>query len=497
MEDTSATGPAGPGPGPDPSGGASAVPAQGAPEAPTGSPAPAGRGCGDGWLAALALASLGPSLGWWRARVRGDPEEAWGLLVIAGLAGFLGARPARPLTRRVMAGLAMLALGVAAAAPGAPPLVRAGMALMLAFGVAAGPRLRSGERAPALALLALGLPLVASCEFFLGYPLRRVATELSAILLALGGILARPEGTGLVGPFGLVAVDAPCSGIRLLRTGLVLAAGTALAARAGASGLGIRLATASLLVVLGNAWRAAGLYPLEVAFPSRPEWLHEAVGLVCAAAVVVGILVVDFVLPVGEPAPESGSGSGVGGDRPGPRWRAGLGLALLAAVLGLANGGSRAWPAASGPGNGLPAFPGFPTEREGVALSPLPLGAREESLAAGFPGRIGRFAWGGRELVLRYLTAPTRRLHPATDCYRGLGFTVRERTLEVDPRGRTWSRFRATSPEGRSFLVRERIEGPTGAWPEASSWWFAAVFGGAEGPWWAATVAEPDPGGER
>jgi hypothetical protein len=140
-------------------------------------------------------------------------------------------------------------------------------------------------------------------------------------------------------------------------------------------------------------------------------------------------------------------------------------------------------------------FRGWPVVFEGHDLKELPLSGREERFAHGFPGRIGRFTDGEREIVIRWATTPSRRLHPAQDCFRGLGYDIHDRPAMTDDRGRRWSCFDAER-QGTTLLVRERIHDGAGqGWTDVSSWYWAAVLGDTAGPWWAVTVAErPTPG---
>jgi hypothetical protein len=135
------------------------------------------------------------------------------------------------------------------------------------------------------------------------------------------------------------------------------------------------------------------------------------------------------------------------------------------------------------------AFPGWPETFEGAALTPLELTEIERGFESGFPGRMGRFTDGRRTIVLRWIAAPTRRLHPASDCYRGSGYTVRPEPIYMDDMGARWGCFEACR-RGERLLVRERIVDAEGnAWSDASSWYWAALLGRSEGPWWAVTVA--------
>jgi hypothetical protein len=139
------------------------------------------------------------------------------------------------------------------------------------------------------------------------------------------------------------------------------------------------------------------------------------------------------------------------------------------------------------------AFTEWPGQFEGQTLTPLPLSERELRFARDFPGHIGRFTDGRREVIIRWVSEATRRLHPATDCFEGIGFSVRPLPLHVDADGSRWSSFIATRGNER-LRVRERIYTNTGdSWTDVSSWYWAAVQETNAGPWWAITVAEAEP----
>src|SRR5262245_24389500 len=52
-------------------------------------------------------------------------------------------------------------------------------------------------------------------------------------------------------------------------------------------------------------------------------------------------------------------------------------------------------------------FGGWPTHYEGLALTELPLTQREVAFTRDFPGRVGRFTDGRREIIVRWVNAPT------------------------------------------------------------------------------------------
>lgn len=137
-------------------------------------------------------------------------------------------------------------------------------------------------------------------------------------------------------------------------------------------------------------------------------------------------------------------------------------------------------------------FPGWPSKYEGLPLTPLPMSAREARFAQDFPGRIGRFSDGAREIILRWVAEPTRNLHPASDCFRGIGYRIAPLPLKRDASGKVMSCFRA-GREGASLTVCEGVTGATGrSWPDVSSWYWSALFGPPSGPWWSVVVAQGD-----
>lgn len=136
------------------------------------------------------------------------------------------------------------------------------------------------------------------------------------------------------------------------------------------------------------------------------------------------------------------------------------------------------------------AAPQWPTHFENRALTALPLSEREQRFGRDFPGRLARFTDGKREIIIRWVTAATRKLHPAADCFAGIGYEVRPQPLRVDAAGQRWGSFTAVRREDR-LRVYERIYTDAGeSWTDASAWYWAAEE--AAGPWWAVTVTEKE-----
>jgi hypothetical protein len=151
------------------------------------------------------------------------------------------------------------------------------------------------------------------------------------------------------------------------------------------------------------------------------------------------------------------------------------------------------WPLLGARHDGVPAQRAgieWPHEWDGAALRPLALGPLEQRLAARFPGNVARFDAGEHLLVLRDVRQPTRMLHPAADCYRGLGYRIETTRLERDADERLWQCFEA-GRDGRRVRVCERIvDADAKAYTDTSAWFWAAMFGQSRGPWRAVTKVQ-------
>ena len=134
----------------------------------------------------------------------------------------------------------------------------------------------------------------------------------------------------------------------------------------------------------------------------------------------------------------------------------------------------------------------FPTQWHGSTLRPLALSDVELRFAKHFPGTVARMTTDRQVLVLRTVNQPTRMLHPATDCYRGLGYRIRDEQLEVQADSQHRWRCFVAQRNGHSTRVCERIEDSQGqGFTDTSSWYWASVAGQSHGPWKAITVATP------
>lgn len=226
------------------------------------------------------LLACWPVLVWY---VRGSADgsnDPWGLLALATAAWVLWRAPSTPVPQQPWA---LPALGMAAytlaTLAGAPMALRA---LCVAGAlVALGSAWRLGRRldVPLLGLALLALPLTATLQFYAGYPLRVLAGTLALVLLQGNGLAVTLEGAVLWWDGRQIAIDAPCSGIRMLWAGAYLMVAASALFRFSTGQTLCAAALTLTTVVAANALRAAALFYLEAGLVPLPAWTHEAAGM--------------------------------------------------------------------------------------------------------------------------------------------------------------------------------------------------------------------------
>jgi len=327
-------------------------------------------------------------------------------------------------------------------------------------------------------LVLFSLPVMPSVQYVFGYPLRVAVAKLAS--LWLGGEI-RAVGTGLSDGVRTVFVDAPCSGLRMLSIGLILASASAVAVQLRPWRTCLLLVAAVCSTLLGNACRAVALFVLEVRAPGGIP--HSVVGLVlfsfCAGLVIWAAL--------GLKRTQKREASPVSTRSPGPVLSAGFLLACVAVGVVPILSGASATPAA-------PAQPlhDWPVSWNGSPLKRMPVNPALGEFLRDFPGRMAEFqvVHTGQRMFLRWTPVPTRMLHTAEGCYRAMGGRVSPLPAVKDRHGHTWSRFSVGWQDGGETVVRqcyfaverrpstrkleERVAGAR-SWPDASSWYWGAA----------------------
>ena len=245
-----------------------------------------------GWLALQALA-LWPHGRWMAQRLRDGSDDPLGLAALAVLAAMALRLAPRLRVQPVLPWLGAsigFTLAATAALASVPPLVAALLAALAMACALAAWLSADAPRAPLAGLLVLALPLVASLQFYAGFPLRAVTAQLSAWGLQAIGIDAARSGASMMVHGQLVIVDAPCSGVQMAWMAYFCACTVAAIGGARDMRFLARLPAVGLLVLAGNVARNTVLVALEARPQGLAPWAHEAIGLTALAAVCAAVV---------------------------------------------------------------------------------------------------------------------------------------------------------------------------------------------------------------
>jgi exosortase/archaeosortase family protein len=237
------------------------------------------------WIGLHALA-LWPHGAWAWQRLRDGSDDPLGVIALAALLWLVwrerAAMRVSPRLPWLVCGV-VLALAATLALPRLPSLVAASIAaLSIACSIVAW--LPGGTpRVPFAGLAFLSLPLVASLQFYVGYPLRVVTAQLSTWVLELGGIDAMRSGASMTVRGQLVIVDAPCSGVQMAWMAYFAACAVAAHRGLGDAAFLRRLPWVGVIVLAGNALRNSVLVALEARPQGLAPAMHEAIGLAALA----------------------------------------------------------------------------------------------------------------------------------------------------------------------------------------------------------------------
>lgn len=243
-------------------------------------------------LGGLALA-LWPHWIYMARRMGDGSDEPWGILALATVLVLIvrdRAELSVP-TRPALVASAAFAVVAAAANLVLPDLAAAAVA-MLALAFFLVHALPHRPATPLVALLLLALPVVASLQFYLGFPLRVLTAHATTLVLALAGVDTSAAGAAILHAGTTVLVDAPCAGIGMLWVGSYTAALLSYLARADGGRTATNAVAAALLVLAANIARNTALFFPEAGLVQWPAWSHEAIGLAALALAIVPIVLI-------------------------------------------------------------------------------------------------------------------------------------------------------------------------------------------------------------
>ena len=447
---------------------------------------------------AAALVIFWPVWHWYCLRTCDRSDEPLGILALLTLIAIIGRRlsgshlsePDAPLSQALSARTMALTCGLLAAyccsLACAPPAVSAILALIaIVYFLTNTSKMRQFS-AGECALLTLSLPLVASLNFYAGYPLRLLACDLASILLNLGGLAVHTRGTEILSSASVVGIDPPCSGIKMLWMSIYIAA-TLSGIRQLRLFPTLRMLFLSVLVAIGaNAVRVSSLFYLESGIITVQEpWhqlLHTGIGASSFAASVLILMKASLSIPTQEPRlTVSRNQKENGAETPKHQFLLTIALVLSCTLAALEPFFLTIPPT---PVLDSEDFLSWPSTFEGQRITQVPMSELNQKYADNFPGKIAVFRTGKSRIVFRWVTIATRQLHSSETCYRAGGYKITWLPEYIDSSKVKWSVFEAIN-ENERLRVRERVFDSSGQnWTDLSSWYWAALLNQSKSPWW-------------
>lgn len=506
---------------------------------------------------ALVFASLWPVWVWHFQRLTDNSDEPLGIVALitalalaiarrdeadgqpegvpGGMAADVRDREPGCAASIVLCALAMAIYGsIYSRAPHLLLAVLAVFAVGFALNVAVAPRKLS---AGYWLLLFLSLPLVATLNFYIGYPLRLLVSAIAAPLIAITGFDAVAHGTALQWHSQLIEIDAPCSGIKMLWLALYLSATMACVLQMNLSRAALLSVGAIGSAILGNVLRVTSLFYVEAGIiklnASAHEFVHQGTGVAAFAILAAGIVYLALTSPrtlraarvsappatvagtVAKPLDQSvarsmhrsvdrqtdtvtqsasistsSTSTFIGTTTASKYWIVLLTICFLDLFVPFLPKPNTAGGSALASSTAVASDFAWPDTFEGHALREMPPSGVNARFMREFPGKIRICTDGERTIVMRWLLQPTRQLHPASDCYRASGYAIKWLPMHIDSEGKAWSSFEATQ-RGHTFRVREIIvDRSRSTWTDPSSWYWSAMLNKTSSPWFAITVSE-------
>lgn len=234
----------------------------------------------------LQIIAFWPVWFWYGLRMLDRSDEPWGILALATVLFIVTRRGAgHVISQRTVMIATVLTLVYAITFALLPPLLRAVIAVLSISVTLSAIGFGRPFQAGVAGLLLLSLPLIASLQFYGGFPIRTITAFCSSELLQSIGFDAQPQGTLLYWQGEVIAVDAPCAGIKMLWTALYLNFTLAAWRNLGLLSTWLSTSVTMLCVFIGNVLRSTLLFFTESGIVDAPDIAHSFIGMVVFAFV--------------------------------------------------------------------------------------------------------------------------------------------------------------------------------------------------------------------
>ena len=319
---------------------------------------------------------------------------------------------------------------------------------------------------PLWGLFMLSLPVDATLQFYIGFPLRLSSSNIAGLVLNLSNIHVQVNG-GIM-QFGkmAVAVDAPCSGVKMLYVTALLVCLIAVYNNLNFIRTALLALAGLLVLIFANSLRAAWLFFPEsgLVFAKHKALIHDITGIIAFSIILASIYGVNLLLnqlkkPLNLLAPPKQNSHPVN-----LKIRILLFIICATTLMGSFRRQTHSIPKLN---------IAIPTTWNNKPLTQLPLTTQERTFQHNFPGVIIKATDGINSYIFRFVNTKTRKLHSATDCFKGLGYKITYQPLEQNEQG-TWSVFYAHKGPYHKKIKEIIIDKSGRNWSDLSKWYWTA-----------------------
>jgi len=244
----------------------------------------------------IQIISFWPVWYWYGLRMLDGSDEPWGVLALATLLIIVSRKGINHSLSTQTVVICSLIVAIYITGYGIlPPLFKGILAVTaLAFSIS---QVCYGRAIAAsiLGLMLLSLPLIATLQYYGGFPIRLITAYSSSQILCFFGYPVQPQGTLLYWLGEVIAVDAPCAGIKMMWTGLYLNFTLAAWRNLGLLATWLRTSFTLFSVFIANIIRATLLFFTESGLLDAPDIAHQAIGIAIFTLVALAILKIHAV----------------------------------------------------------------------------------------------------------------------------------------------------------------------------------------------------------
>lgn len=464
----------------------------------------------------VSLLAFWPSWFWFAKRTLDKSDEPLGILSLLSLVFFVISDKNTSTEQHRLSNLSLIAICILLGSyilsfSLLPNIIQAGIAVLTML------LLIGDKRAGLWGLAMLCLPIVSSMQYYIGYPIRLAVTQLSARLLSLSEIPVYASGINLGLQGHIVAMDEPCSGIKMLWLAIYLSFILATVYKWKIAKTIVLTVYSMVACIVANSVRVSSLFIVESGLipaniqlskqiANNKEYLHDSIGTFAFIILCLSILLFAFLLDkqTSKRATEfiaqtrfkylSNKFSNLlmpYADRlqtiPQRRFiLTALTLVAISLTVPLLHE-QTSFKNAQRPNEHM-----VSARELRKILSPnaiaVPLSQSEAKFAESFPGYIAKFQDGDKSIIIRLVVKETRQLHPLADCLRASGYDIHTLPIIVDRAGSKWAQYEAKQ-DSQHLLVQEQIKDKNGqSFTDVSQWYWTCFWNNSHGPWLAVTI---------